>query len=58
MHRRLPYTMVNACAWFGPIPSKSQVVGSVIEGEKMLRFGVRTYRRAGWIFTERGEVDA
>ena len=41
-----------------PIPSKSQVVGSVIRGEKMLPFGVRTNRSAGWILTERGGVDA
>ena len=48
----------DKCTWFGPIPSKSQVVGSVIGGKIMLRFGVRTNRRAGWILTERGGVDA
>jgi len=59
VHRRHLYTMGNdACVWFGPIPSKSQVVGSVIGGENKLRFGVRTNRRAGWILTDRGGVDA
>jgi hypothetical protein len=48
----------DACAWFGPILSKSQLVSSVVGDEKMLRFGVRTNRRAGWTLTERGGVDA
>jgi hypothetical protein len=48
----------DACAWFGPIPSKSQIVGSVVEGEKILHFGVHTNRHVGWISTERGGVDA
>ena len=48
VHRRRLYTMDDdACAWFGPISSKSQVVGFVIGGKKMLRFGVRTIRREG-----------
>ena len=47
------YTMDDdPYAWFGPIPSTAQVVGSVMEGEKMIRFGVRTNRRAWWILTE------
>ncbi len=52
------YTMDDdPYAFFGPIPSTARVVGSVMEGEKMIRFGVRTNRRAWWILTERGGLN-
>jgi hypothetical protein len=28
----------DTCAWFGVVPSTARVVGSVLEGKKMLRF--------------------